>query len=485
MNQFITIDEEVSTMRPALCVDLDGTLIKSDCLWDTLFTLLRRKPLVILRSLGVLFSGLGAFKAEIAQYVMLDPSTLPYNEPLLHYLRAEHRQGRELYLATGTNEVQAKGIADHLGIFKGVFASHANLNLRGENKLRMLGRQFSACGFDYIGNAWADIPVLTQAKNGMLANPSVGLRTRLRRHRVAIKRTFEDCSSWSDVLLKTIRVRQWPKNILVFAPIIFAHQLFDHAKLLFTFVAFISFSLVASSVYILNDLVDVEADRHHPHKRNRPFAAGHLSAPTGLVVMFILILLASALTSKLPVMFSMWLSIYFLGAVLYCLLLKRIVLVDVFVLASLYAVRMIAGGVASSVPVSPWLGAFAIFIFLSLAIVKRYVELDNLRNTGLAPANERGYEVADIEQLRSFGTSSGYAAVVVFALYINNPDIGRLYAHSHRLWLLTPILIYWISRIWLLAHRGKLNDDPVVFALRDQVSLYLGVVACVILRSAF
>jgi len=254
--------------------------------------------------------------------------------------------------------------------------------------------------------------------------------------------------------------------------------------LLASVVAFVSFSFAASATYILNDLVDVEADRNHPHKRNRPFAAGDLQPQTGVVAMFVLIVLAGVLAWTLPKAFSIWLGAYFTATIGYSFLLKKMALLDVITLAGLYTVRMIAGGAASQVSLSPWLGGFSIFFFLSLAMVKRYTELDSLRKTNRIPANERGYFVEDLEQLRSFGTASGYASVVVFTLYINNPQIGQLYGHAHRLWLLTPLLIFWISRVWLLAHRGKLDDDPVVFALTDWLSPVIGVIALLIVRSA-
>jgi phosphoserine phosphatase len=243
LNQFVAVNgaSDSSPRRPALCVDLDGTLIKSDSLLDAIFTLFRRRPLTALLSSRFLLQGKGAFKAEIGRQLTLDPTTLPYNQPLLHHLRAEHAAGRDIYLATATNEVQAKAIADHLGVFRGVLASRRNLNLRGNEKLHTLERQFSGRGFDYIGNAAADIPVLARAKKSMLANPSPGLAARLRRHQIAIDCVFKDRSAWLGALLRVLRVRQWPKNLLVFAPILLAHLAFDHKKLLASVVAFCQF----------------------------------------------------------------------------------------------------------------------------------------------------------------------------------------------------------------------------------------------------
>ena len=468
---------------PALCVDLDGTLIKSDTFLDAMLTLFRRSPVTALLSTFSLLRGKAAFKAEIARHITLDPATLPYNRPLLNHLRAEHAAGRDIYLATAANEKQARGIAAYLGIIAGVFASRESVNLRQGAKLEELQRQFPE-GFDYVGNATPDIPVLSQAKTGMLANPSPGLAARLKLQQIKIHRIFEDRAPWLRTLLKVTRVRQWPKNFLIFLPVLLAHRITDRHKLLAAFIAFLSFSLVASTSYILNDMLDVEADRNHPTKRERPFAAGDLSPQVGIALMFILVGGAAALAWTLPLQFTFWLSAYFVTTVTYSLLLKKIALLDVVTLAGLYTVRLIVGGAASEVPLSPWLGGFSIFFFLSLAMVKRYAELDNLRREGRSPANERGYFLEDLEQLRSFGTASAYASIVIFTLYINNSEITHLYSRAHRLWMLIPVLILWISRIWLLAHRGKLDEDPVVFALTDRLSPAFGLVALLIVRSA-
>jgi 4-hydroxybenzoate polyprenyltransferase len=472
-----------SPKAPALCVDVDGTLIKSDTLLDAMLTLFRRSPVTALLSTLSLLKGKAVFKAEIARHITLDPVTLPYNRPLLNHLRAEHAAGREIYLATAANEKQARGIADHLGIITGVFASGESVNLRQGAKLDELQRQFPE-GFDYVGNATPDIPVLAKARTGMLANPSPGLAARLKLQRVEIHKTFEDRAPWLKTLVRLTRVRQWPKNFLIFLPLILAHMVTDRHKLLATFVGFLSFSLIASTAYILNDMLDIEADRNHPKKRERPFAAGDISPQAGIVLMLILVGLAGALAWTLPLQFAFWLSAYFVTTISYSIVLKKIALLDVVTLAGLYTVRLIVGGAASEVPLSPWLGGFSIFFFLSLAMVKRYAELDNLRRMGRAPANERGYFLEDLEQLRSFGTASAYASIVIFTLYINNSEITHLYTRAHRLWMLIPVLILWISRIWLLAHRGKLDEDPVVFALTDRLSPVFGLVALLIVRSA-
>jgi len=468
------------SLSPALCVDLDGTLVKSDTLVDSLFTLFRRSPIQALRCGLFLARGKAAFKAEVAQHIVLNPAVLPYNRSLVEHLRAEHAVGRDIFLATATNEEQAKSIADHLGIFAGVLASNAGVNLRDQAKREALEHHFPDRGFDYVGNARQDLPALGRAQKAMLANPEVGLRAQLKRKKIAVHNVFEDRSPRIETFLNAIRVRQWPKNLLIFLPLALAHSLFDRHLFLLTVIAFFSWSFTASATYILNDLLDIEADRSHPVKRKRPFASGDFSARSGAIVVCLLLALAVLLASWLPVRFAFWLAAYFVTTLAYSIGLKKVAVIDVITLAGLYTVRMVAGASATDVVFSAWLGGFSIFFFLSLAIAKRYTELDNLRKADQIPANGRGYRVEDIEQLRSFGTASGYAAVVVFTLYINNPDILQHYQHYQRLWLLAPVLIFWINRIWLLAHRGELNEDPVVFALTDYWSAILALVALLV-----
>ncbi len=467
--------------RSALCVDLDGTLVKSDTLIDALFALFRREPVSPLRCSLFLMQGKAAFKAEVARHVSLNPATLPYNRPLLDYLRGEHAAGRDIYLTTASNEEQAKRIADHLGIFAGVFASNEKVNLRHNSKRAALEEHFHRQGFDYVGNSLQDVPVLERANVAMLANPAVGMDLRLKRKKVAVQRVFQDRAPRITTIIDAARIKQWPKNLLIFLPLLLAHLVFHQHRLTLTFLAFISWSLTASATYILNDLLDMEADRSHPAKHKRPFAAGNLSPQTGLVMVCVLVAVAAMIAAKLPIAFTFWLASYFVTTVAYSLVLKKIALIDVITLAGLYTVRIVAGASVTNVALSPWLGGFSIFFFLSLAIVKRYAELDNLRRQKRIPQNGRGYRLEDLEQLRSFGTASAYASVVVFTLYINNnPDIVQLYPHFQRLWLLAPLMIFWINRIWLLAHRGELQEDPVVFALTDYWSAILGVVALLV-----
>jgi 4-hydroxybenzoate polyprenyltransferase len=467
-----------------LCVDLDGTLVKSDTLVDSIFALIRQTPVDAFRLPFWLLGGKAKFKAEIGRRVQLNAETLPYNQQLLDYIRNEHAAGRKIYLATASDERLANAVAGYLDLFSGVIATSGGKNLAGNAKLEAIESAFPQAGFAYIGNAPPDEVLLKRAKVAMLANPSTGLAASLEHQGVSVERVFEDRGSKLKALLRAMRVSQWPKNVLIFVPMLLAHVLLQKDKLLAAGIAFLCFSFAASATYILNDLLDMEADRRHAQKRKRPFAAGELSGKAGAALMVVLLGASAALTRFEPRRFLLCLALYFVTTLAYSFVLKKMALVDVLTLAGLYTVRLLAGAAATRVPLSPWFQTFSLFFFLSLAVVKRYSELHNLRESGATPKNGRGYHVGDIEQLRSFGTASGYASVVVFSLYINNPEIEKLYHHPHWLWLMAPLLIYWISRIWLMAHRGELDEDPVVFALTDRWSPLFALVALIVLRGA-
>jgi 4-hydroxybenzoate polyprenyltransferase/phosphoserine phosphatase len=462
----------VSTESP-LCVDLDGTLVKSDTFHDSLMVLARRHPAVFLQTPLWVLKGKAGFKSRVAEKVTLDVAHLPYNRPLVDYLRDQHAAGRKLYLATGADRMLAQRVAAHLGIFDEVMASDGTTNLTGKNKLQHLQQRFGNDGFDYVGNAMPDLPLLRGAQRAMTANPDHRLSSALKSHKVKVSQQFVDRKSLPKALSKALRMHQWAKNLLVFLPLLLAHSVRLSSFLAAT-AAFFSFCFIASATYIFNDLLDLEADRVHLSKRRRAFAAGDLSVIAGVAISVVLAASSFAIAAFLPLRFLVFLLFYLVTTVAYSSVLKRIVLVDVIILSGLYTVRMVAGAAATWTLISPWLAAFSIFFFLSLAMVKRFSELHNLHERGGTPGNARGYFLSDIEQLRSFGTSSAYASIVIFALYINGHDVSVLYHHPGRMWLVTPLLILWISRVWLLASRGVLDEDPVVFALTDRMSLLLG-----------
>lgn len=480
LSQVLPQPQTSGVSRRPLCVDLDGTLVKSDTLMDSLLVLARSQPLALLQVPLWLMRGRAAVKAEVGRRVSLDVRHLPYNRAVVEYLESERGEGRRLYLATGADRRLAEQIAEHLGLFDGVLASDGQTNLTAGNKLEGLRQTFGDEGYDYIGNGSPDVPLLQHAGTAMLANPMPGLRARLRIRGIAVEREFEERAAPARAMRKAIRLHQWAKNVLIFVPMVLAHTLRLNV-LMEALLAFLSFSLCASATYIANDLLDIEADRRHPAKRLRPFAAGDLSVMTGMVLS--LTLLGGALAIAvllLPWAFLGWLLVYLATTLSYSLYFKRVVLVDVILLSGLYTLRLLAGSAATRVPISPWLGAFALFLFLSLAMVKRFSELQNTRARGQTLANGRGYLLMDIEQMRSFGTASAYASVVVFSFYIGAHEITALYRHASRLWLITPLMILWLSRVWLLASRGELNEDPVIFALTDRMSLLIGLAVAAI-----
>ena len=476
-----------------LCVDLDGTLVKSDTLVDSVLVLARQHPRRILSIPGWLAQGKASFKQHVTQSISLDVSALPYNKPLLEFLFLQHARGRIIYLATAADRALADRIAEHYTIFAGVLASDGALNLAGENKFQAFRERFGE-NFSYIGNAGPDLPILTRCMEPMVANPTSRLTSGLRAAHVQPAHVFVDKVSSLRAWLKAIRLHQWAKNVLIFIPMLLAHA-WSVSALVTSALAFLAFGLCASATYIVNDLLDLEADRRHHSKRRRPFAAGDLSALSGCLVVVTFLAASALIAIALPAIarelgsgtfsygFAGWLALYAVTTTSYSFKLKRAVLVDVIVLSGLYTIRIIAGSAATNVEVSTWLAGFSIFFFLSLAFVKRFAELEGLRVREASPSNGRGYLVSDIEQLRSFGTSAGYASVVVLTLYISNLNT-QLYRHPGRLWLMVPVLLLWLSQLWLLASRGMLDEDPVVYAITDKRSLLLGAIVCAIVLSA-
>jgi 4-hydroxybenzoate polyprenyltransferase len=480
-----------------LCVDLDGTLVKSDTLVDSVLYLARHRPAELLRIPGWLAQGKAAFKRRVTSAATLNVETLPYNKNLLQYLREQHAAGRPLYLATAADRALAEHIAEHIGIFRGVLASDGTVNLAGSNKLAAFQKAFGN-DFSYIGNARPDAGILTVCQSPMVANPDRALLSRLRRANITPSDTFLDRASTLRGWVRAIRLHQWAKNTLIFVPMLLAHQ-WNEGSIADAIIAFFSFGLCASSTYIVNDLLDIDADRAHPTKRNRAFASGDLSAISGVVAVALLFAAAIALAIALPhihdrivpgtplprpYQFLKWLIFYTATTLSYSLYLKRKLLLDVFVLSGLYTVRILAGSAATAVAVSTWLAGFSVFFFLSLAFVKRFSELYSLRERGGVASSGRGYRVGDLEQLRALGTGAAYAAVVVMTLYISNPENHQLYHHPIRLWLVVPTLLLWLSHVWMLTSRGEMHDDPVVYAITDKRSLLLGVLMAGIIASA-
>lgn len=479
MPQTIPQQDSIEIALRPLCVDLDGTLVKSDTLVDSLLVLLRTRPALALALPGHLLRGKAAFKAFVTQSISLDVVHLPYNRQVLRYLEEQQKSGREIYLATGANIELARRVAAHLGIFKGVLGSDSSTNLTGNHKLDGLRSSLGPGEFDYIGNGTPDLPLLARATEPMVANPSLALRLGLRSNGIQPAREFCEGRNSVKALLRAMRPHQWAKNLLLFVPLLLSHVLSRH-ELFMALFAFGCFSLAASATYIVNDLLDIEADRHHQRKRLRPFAAGDASPLAGAALAALFLLIAVAGARLLPAGFLGWLLLYIVSTLAYSTWLKRFPLIDVLILSGLYTLRLLAGSAATGSHISHWLAGFSGFLFFSLAIAKRFTELENLRSRNSVPRNGRGYLLRDISQLRSFGTASAFAAVVIFANYISGKDVTALYRNPTLLWLIMPLMLLWLCRVWLLASRGELHEDPVVFALTDPMSLLIGVAAAAV-----
>lgn len=457
----------------ALAVDLDASLVLTDTLHESAVLLLRNSPLQVLRLPLWLMQGKAALKEKLAQMVQLNPALLPYNEALLDWLRIQKAQGRRLVLCTATNRTIAQSIANHLGIFAQVFASDGKTNLAGTNKKHTLEEHFGKQGFDYVGNSKTDLDVWSGARKAILVNVSPGI-ARQAEQLTVIERTFESppvtLSTWSGVF----RVHQWLKNLLLFVPLLAAHQVSNIPLLSLLGLAFAAFSLCASSVYITNDLLDLESDRRHSRKRHRPFASGLVPVAYGALLAPVCALLGMAIAVSVGNAFATWLIIYYTLTLAYSFWLKRQVLLDCLTLAALYTLRIVAGATAVDIPLSFWLLAFSVFMFLSLAFMKRYSELQLQAADGNLQAYGRGYFVTDAPFIQTLGIAAGYAAVLVLALYLHGETVVKLYQRPEFIWASVPMVLFWVSWIWIKAHRGLMDDDPIVFGMKDKTSLLIG-----------
>ncbi|MBO1041644.1 UbiA family prenyltransferase [Brucella pituitosa] len=458
------MDERLKSQDVPLAVDLDGTLIATDLLWESAFVLLKKNPLFLFLLPIWLLSGKAHLKQQIARRIVMDASLLPYRQEFLEYLRQEHANGRRLVLATAAADPLAQAVASELGIFETVLATTGKNNLSSHAKARALTEHYGLKGFDYAGNDRADIAVFEAARKVVVVAPD---RAAARFQKANGGRLFEKSAAGIKSYLKMLRVHQWLKNLLVFVPAILAHTIFFPDVLLASILAFIAFSAAASAIYILNDIIDLPLDRQHTRKRSRPFASGALSIPFGLKVSALLLLIAAATCFFLPPIFALVIGLYLVATTAYSLVLKRALLVDVICLAALYTLRLLGGTAATEIPQSFWLTAFAMFFFLSLALVKRYVELQHSTVTEKDRIAGRGYRPEDRDIVGQSGVASGFTAVVVLALYINSAAVQELYTYPWLIWPLVPIVLYIIIRVWILAHRKEMDDDPVVFLAND------------------
>lgn len=482
-----TLPGTATTADPSipLVVDLDGTLILTDMLHESALQLARTRPAAALQVPVWLAGGKAALKKQVSDRTRIDAASLPFNEPFLAWLREQKATGRRLVLCTASHASIAHDIAGHLGLFDQVMASDGVLNLSGAHKADALVKTFGARGFDYAGNAGVDLAVWKMARQAIVVNASDTVTARARAlgnvvHEVPGIRGARRALLW----LRAMRVHQWLKNLLLFVPLLAAHRLQDIDSLATLSVAFLAWGLCASSVYIANDLLDLDSDRAHPRKRLRPFAAGTLSSLHGAIVVPILAAASLYLGALVGPQFLAWMLVYLGLTWAYSLSLKRIALLDCITLACLYTLRIVAGSVAADLPLSFWLLACSAFLFLSLAFVKRYAELLVQQAAGKTRAHGRGYEVSDASMVQSLGVAAGYTAVVVLALYLNSATVLVMYDTPELIWGAVPIMCFWVSRMWLCAARGQMHDDPLVFAFKDRASLVAGALFCAVLTAA-
>ena len=455
-----------------IAVDLDGTLTFTDTLYEAVLNLVRTKPFMLFL-LPIWFAkGVAYLKLKVAENSVLDVTTLPYNVSFIDWLKEQKKSGKVIVLCTAANELVAHNVSKHFDFFDDVIASDEYINLKSINKRKALEAKYGEQGYDYAGNSSADVEVWAGASKAIVVNANAEVLSKASQV-ASVSKTFASESPSLSTWLSALRPHHWLKNLLLFLPLLAAHQFSNFQSLSNVTIAFFAFSLCASSVYITNDLLDLESDRSHPRKKNRPFATAKLPIAFGIVAVPLLIGASIAIGKFLGSTFLLVLFVYLLLTVIYTLVLKRLVLVDCLVLATLYTVRIIAGAVAVSVALSFWLLAFSVFIFLSLALLKRYAELKVQMQEGRSTAHGRGYMVSDAPLLQTFGASSGYISALVIALYVRSEDVVSLYAKPYGIWLVIPILLFWVSWVWLKAARGEMHDDPIVFAAKDKTSLVL------------
>jgi 4-hydroxybenzoate polyprenyltransferase len=455
-----------------LCLGLDGTLTPIRTSDEHLLIAAKQSAAAFLR----LLPGVSRRKESPSRPLppidaQVDPGTLPFRRELLEWLRAQRDSGRRLVLIVDGDRAAAEKIASHLNLFDEIASTEDYQGTAPERRRDALVARFGEHGFDYVGSEAADSIVWDAARRAIV----VGDRDISRGidRQIEVELTLPGSKASLRTWIRALRLHQWTKNVLILVPALLAHVIFRRQVLLPGLLAFVAFGLCASSVYIINDLFDLAADRLHPRKRHRPFAAGLISARSGLRVALLLLIAAACIAVNVGPRFVAVLAGYYALTWAYSLRLKRLPLLDVMMLASLYTLRIIAGAAATGVPLSFWLLAFSVFMFLSLGFVKRYAELNDVLQAGKLAGHARGYRATDLPLIMSLGTASGYCAIVVMALYINSSDSQSLYQHHKPLWLICPVMLFWISRVWIIASRGEMHDDPVIFALRDHASLLI------------
>lgn len=456
-----------------IAVDLDNTLIKSDTLHEQLARFVFQKPHLLPRLARSLLRGKAAFKACCADAIVLDPENLHTCVDILAFLREEKEKGSHIVLCTAADHRVAQTVADHLGIFDEVIATRDGSNLKGGNKAEMLARRFPA-GFIYAGDHAADLSVWAMAQGIILVGVSASVARQARALGKPVLAEFRPRSqapSRLKVWLQALRVHHWSKNVLMFVPLILAHNWGDGGLILRTVLGFGLLLLMTSSTYLINDLADIDADRRHPTKRRRPIASGSLPLMHAIafpVVVIPLVMVASVLLSP---SFAVAIGAYLVLTLAYSFGLKRIPLLDTFIIAALFTLRLAMGVALLEVAIPIWLFTFSMFFFFSLATAKRHAEIVQARDTKGGVLKARGYEVDDWPITLVFGVGAGLGSLSILVLYMVDEAFRVVgYSRPEYLWAINLMVAIWIGRIWLLTHRGQMHDDPVSFALRDRPS---------------
>lgn len=467
---------------PPLVVDLDRTLVATDTLFEGVARLVKRRPVLALALPFWLLGGKAGFKREVARRVELDVERLPFDRDLLDYLRAERERGRSLTLCTAADRRFATGIAEHLALFDDVIACDERAPFDAKAKPGVLIGRFGRGGFDYVGSDTSDLEAFEAARHAIVVNPSARLRRKLPRLSNVERTVGGPPQSRARAFLLALRPLHWVKNLLLFLPVLATIRLSAADELIPATLGFITFCLVASSVYVLNDLLDLEADRRNPRKRRRPFASGRMQLQHGMLLFPVLLVAGFLLATTLPSWFVLTLAVYYVFTSLYSLWLKRVPLLDTIVLAGLYTLRVIAGAAAISVVPSFWLLAFCTFLFLSIALAKRHAEL-LAPGVAAAPGTIPGrqYRPEDLDTLIAQGSASGYAAVLVLALYIDSDTVRSQYTHPEIMWLILPLLLYWVNKLWLNSQRREIEEDPIIWAVTNRVSRAIALLSAVLL----
>jgi 4-hydroxybenzoate polyprenyltransferase len=473
------MNKQSTDINIPLVIDLDGTLIHTDLLHEGILILLKRNPLYIFKFLVWILKGKVYFKNAIFKIAKLQYDLLPYNIELLNFLKSESSNGRKLILATASLKSNAQEIYKVYPIFDKIYGTET-VNLKGINKLKILTDNFGESKFDYIGNSHSDLTIFPSSRFSYLVNPTKSLERKTRQIS-DLRGVWKSQKPHLRDYIKAIRVYQWIKNLLIFVPLITSHTFYSFNLILLSTAAFFAFSFAASAGYVINDLLDLNADRSHPRKKYRPFASGKLSIPRGIILAVILLSGGVIIACQLNSRFLIILLGYFVISFSYSLYFKKIILFDVFILAFLYSTRIIAGGTATHIPISFWLVSFSTFIFLSLAFVKRYSELMKVTSESDLRHRGREYRKEDLNLLQIMGIASGFLSVIVFSLYINSPEVRQLYSRPKILWTISFALLFWISHIWIITNRGEMTDDPIVHAIKDKISYLIFLVIGVIL----